>query len=579
MSMKILLIKLFLLLLLIAGAEQHYGQTVVYNSPNAGADGSRVQDMVHMDYRSIYTMGADLSGGIIGQVNGGGAIRLEVFEYDPTRPQGIGGLVYGKVSTGTTTGYGGIAELYSVTGTRLSNALIIYTDNVKALGQKSSIYATGTGFTCLPASATLVSAAMKDGLAPTTEQCTVLERYQPVIIRVTQTNATAFSVKVPGIGTYFLPNKNHRPFASYAGPFGRVTVCAHRGLWESNLDPENTPRALRRALARNVDMIELDIAITSDGVPVIFHDNGLTKRTAIVGGPITSFPFSQLDGIPIRNRFDEILYIGPEEDGLLSLDKALAVLQSDPKKTFINIDKSANDMATFKKIYQAVAARGMLDRCIFKGRFDGVNDSPTDVNKPTLAGLRQAFADMFPNLPAQERDNLIRDMYFTPVLFDNSGSNYDDAKANSFYQYMNGFIQAGFADGFELNFKALPTGSENYATDNNSNIVLLRPWAVLGNKNFVSWVHSFNLPVGIFASEPEVGAAPQYRGLPNERDPNNLVSGTVWEPNFLPEIRDQPVFDFRGDAGFYLAAGADYVITDRPDQLTAYLRAISRSTH
>ena len=577
--MKIRLIKLFLLLLLIAGAGRGYGQTVVYNSPNAGVDGSRVQDMVHMDYRTIYTMGADMSGGIIGQVSSGGSIRLEVFEYDPARPQGIGDLVYGKVSTGTTTDYGGIAETHSVTGTRINNVIIVMTDNVKALGQKSRIYATGTNFTCLPASATLTSSVMGDGLIPETEPCTALERYQPVIIKVTQTNATAFSVRVPGIGTYYLPNKNHRPFASYAGPFGRVTVGAHRGIWESNQDPENTPRALRKALARNVDMIELDIAITSDGVPVIFHDNGLTKRTSIVGGPITSFPFSRLDGIPIRNRFDEILYIGPDEDGLLSLDKALAVLQSDPKKTFINIDKSANDMATFKKVYQIVAARGMLDRCIFKGRFDGVNDSPTDVNKPTVAGLRQAFADMFPNVSVQDRENLIRDMYFTPVLFDNGGSNYDDTKANLFYQYMNGFILAGFADGFELNFKAFPAGSANYATDNNSNIIMLRPWTVLGNQNFVSWVHSFNLPVGVFASEPEVGAAPQYTGLPNERDMNNLVSGTVWEPNFLPEIRDQPVYDFRGDPGFYLAAGADYVITDRPDQLTAYLRAISRSTH
>ena len=52
-------------------------------------------------------------------------------------------------------------------------------------------------------------------------------------------------------------------------------IIAHRG--SSNKAPENTMPAFELALRENADMIELDVLLTKDGVPVIVHDNHLKK--------------------------------------------------------------------------------------------------------------------------------------------------------------------------------------------------------------------------------------------------------------------------------------------------------------
>lgn len=58
-------------------------------------------------------------------------------------------------------------------------------------------------------------------------------------------------------------------------------VIAHRGA--SAERPENTRAAFRRALALGVDGIELDVHVTRDGVPVVFHDSTLRRLTGRPG--------------------------------------------------------------------------------------------------------------------------------------------------------------------------------------------------------------------------------------------------------------------------------------------------------
>jgi glycerophosphoryl diester phosphodiesterase len=61
----------------------------------------------------------------------------------------------------------------------------------------------------------------------------------------------------------------------------RPLVIAHRGA--SAEAPENTLAAFRRALALGVDGIELDVQVTRDGVPVVFHDASLRRLTGVTG--------------------------------------------------------------------------------------------------------------------------------------------------------------------------------------------------------------------------------------------------------------------------------------------------------
>lgn len=68
-------------------------------------------------------------------------------------------------------------------------------------------------------------------------------------------------------------------------------IIAHRGA--SAEKPENTLAAFRRALALRVDGIELDVHVTRDGVPVVFHDEKL-KRLTGVRGLLTACTWTEL---------------------------------------------------------------------------------------------------------------------------------------------------------------------------------------------------------------------------------------------------------------------------------------------
>jgi glycerophosphoryl diester phosphodiesterase len=71
-------------------------------------------------------------------------------------------------------------------------------------------------------------------------------------------------------------------------------VMAHRGgkgLW-----PENTVYAFERAQALGVDVLEMDVHGTADGVPVVIHDSTV-DRTTDGAGPVRDFSVSGLKAL------------------------------------------------------------------------------------------------------------------------------------------------------------------------------------------------------------------------------------------------------------------------------------------
>lgn len=56
-----------------------------------------------------------------------------------------------------------------------------------------------------------------------------------------------------------------------------ILVIAHRGA--SAYCPENTMAAFEKAVTMKADMIEIDVMMSKDGVPVVFHDAGLKAHT------------------------------------------------------------------------------------------------------------------------------------------------------------------------------------------------------------------------------------------------------------------------------------------------------------
>ncbi len=66
---------------------------------------------------------------------------------------------------------------------------------------------------------------------------------------------------------------------------------AHRGA--SGYEPDNTIRAFEKAIELDADMIELDINLSRDGVPVVIHNR------EIEGKPVTDFTLSQLKQLDV----------------------------------------------------------------------------------------------------------------------------------------------------------------------------------------------------------------------------------------------------------------------------------------
>jgi glycerophosphoryl diester phosphodiesterase len=76
-----------------------------------------------------------------------------------------------------------------------------------------------------------------------------------------------------------------------------MLIIGHRGA--KGYEAENTLASFQKALQLGVDMIELDVFLSKDNIPVVIHDNTI-DRTTSGSGLVSSFSASALQefGIP-----------------------------------------------------------------------------------------------------------------------------------------------------------------------------------------------------------------------------------------------------------------------------------------
>lgn len=77
---------------------------------------------------------------------------------------------------------------------------------------------------------------------------------------------------------------------------------AHRGC--SSTSPENTIASFELAVRTGANMLEMDVMLTSDGHPIIFHDYRL-GRTTNGSGLVSRLPLSQIRSLDAGIWFDE----------------------------------------------------------------------------------------------------------------------------------------------------------------------------------------------------------------------------------------------------------------------------------
>ena len=110
-------------------------------------------------------------------------------------------------------------------------------------------------------------------------------------------------------------------------------IVAHRGY--AGRYPENTLPAVEAALRAGVEYIEIDVQLTADHVPVLFHDIEL-KRTTGARGLITGITFED----STRLRAGEVARLGLRfrDIAIPTLAALVGLLQAWPKvQAFIEI--------------------------------------------------------------------------------------------------------------------------------------------------------------------------------------------------------------------------------------------------
>ncbi|XP_040829220.1 glycerophosphodiester phosphodiesterase 1 isoform X2 [Ochotona curzoniae] len=154
-------------------------------------------------------------------------------------------------------------------------------------------------------------------------------------------------------------------------PRDRVSAIAHRG--GSHDAPENTLAAIRQAAKNGATGVELDIEFTSDGIPVLMHDNTV-DRTTDGSGRLCDLTFEQIRKLNpaanhrLRNDF-------PDEK-IPTLREAVAECVKNNLTIFFDVKGHAT-MATdalkkmymeFPQLYNSSVVCSFLPEVIYKMR-------------------------------------------------------------------------------------------------------------------------------------------------------------------------------------------------------------------
>jgi glycerophosphoryl diester phosphodiesterase len=135
----------------------------------------------------------------------------------------------------------------------------------------------------------------------------------------------------------------------------RPRVIAHRGF--SGQYPENTIAAVEAAIELGVDMVEVDVRLSSDGVPVLCH-NAQVNKTSDGAGDVATMTLDQLKALDVGSwknaRF--------QDERMPTLAEVLTIASG---RTRLNLD--IKDPAAVPAVLATLYAHDMLDEVVISG--------------------------------------------------------------------------------------------------------------------------------------------------------------------------------------------------------------------
>ncbi|PZF80646.1 glycerophosphodiester phosphodiesterase [Jiangella anatolica] len=148
------------------------------------------------------------------------------------------------------------------------------------------------------------------------------------------------------------------PVIRPVGPQSTPAVIAHRGY--SSVAPENTLAAVESALRSGADYVEVDVASSADGVPIILHDNTL-DRTTDGTGALPTVTSDYIEGLDAGSWFSTA-FSGQPVPTLLDV---LALLKGRAPALLLEV-KGPETYAQLELIVGQLREQGLVEQTILQ---------------------------------------------------------------------------------------------------------------------------------------------------------------------------------------------------------------------
>ena len=140
--------------------------------------------------------------------------------------------------------------------------------------------------------------------------------------------------------------------------FSKVRICAHRantysGMFQHNY-PENSIPAIRHCIALGIEMAEIDVRKTKDGVLVCLHDSNIKKVTN-GSGEVASLTYAEVCKYDMKTRDKGVVSPGVK---IPTLEEMLLECKD---KIWVNLDLSKTTIPA-REIVDVIEKTGMLDQ-------------------------------------------------------------------------------------------------------------------------------------------------------------------------------------------------------------------------
>lgn len=136
-----------------------------------------------------------------------------------------------------------------------------------------------------------------------------------------------------------------------------LMITAHRGQWRDY--PENSLEAIEEAIEDGAEIVEIDVRLTADGVPVLMHDETV-DRTTNGKGKVSDFTLAQIKKLRLKEGLGGAT-AALTEHTVPTLEEAMLVAKD---RAIVNLDKGWDIR---ESMYDVLVKTDTVDHGLFKG--------------------------------------------------------------------------------------------------------------------------------------------------------------------------------------------------------------------